>query len=197
MVPRQVFHAYEPPRVAAKLEYAFCPQCGETLSLVPGPGALQRCPRCRWVRYLNPLPGAVTLICDGSEVLLGKRGHDSYAPGLWCLPGGYIEFDEDFLSAAVREAREETGLEIEVTGIVSVVTNYLSDVLHTLVVVVQACVVSGIPAPGDDLVELAWFPLAGPLPSMAFEADQHIIERCAAGACPAIPVDPLFARGGR
>jgi hypothetical protein len=48
------------------------------------------------------------------------------------------------------------------------------------------------PAPGDDIVELAWFPMSGLLPDMAFEADAHIIERLAATQLAGASVNPRF-----
>jgi ADP-ribose pyrophosphatase YjhB (NUDIX family) len=106
---------------------------------------------------------------------------------------GFIEFEEDFLSAATREVKEETGLNIEIRSIISVVSNFLSPGLHTLAIVLLARVVGGEARAGDDLEALKWFPLEGPLPEMAFEADQHIIERYSETRLEGAPVDPDFA----
>jgi ADP-ribose pyrophosphatase YjhB (NUDIX family) len=109
------------------------------------------------------------------------------------LPQGYIEFDDDFLTAATREVQEETGLEVEILSILSVVSNFLTPRLHTLAIILLARVVNGEPVAADDLEALAWFPLAGPLPEMAFEADQHIIERYWKTKLEGAPVDPDYA----
>ena len=153
-----------------------------------------KCSNCSWVYYRNPPPGAVVLVAAADKVLLGKRSKSVFGGGKWCLPGGFIEFDEDFLSTGIREFKEETGLTIEILSILSVVTNYLSPDLHTLVIVLQGETIGGEPAPGDDIVELGWFPLAGPLPEMAFEADRHIIERFWKTDLKGLPVDPTYAR---
>ena len=126
-----------------------------------------------------------------------KHAFGNFAQQKWCLPGGFVEFDEDFLTAAIREVREETSLEAEIQSILSIVSNFLSPRLHTLVVVLLAQVVRGKLAPGDDVVELAWFPLQGPLPDMAFEADRHIIERYGKTRLEGAPVDPVYARSRR
>jgi 8-oxo-dGTP pyrophosphatase MutT (NUDIX family) len=67
----------------------------------------------------------VVLIEKDGQVLLGQRS-GSYGAGKWGLPQGFIEFDEDFLSAAIREVKEETGLDVEIRSIISVVSNFLS-----------------------------------------------------------------------
>ena len=130
-------------------------------------------------------------------MLLGKRGAASIAAHKWCLPGGFVEFEEDFLTAGIREVREETGLQVEVQSILSVVSNFLAAGLHTFVAVLHACVVDGDPVPGDDIAEVRWFPLQGPFPDMAFEADRHIIERFHNTTLVGIPVDPRYARPSR
>lgn len=73
--------------------------------------------------------------------------------------------------------KEETGLDVEIRAILNVVSNMLSAKLHTLAIVLLASVEAGEPRAGDDLETLKWFPISGPLPEMAFEADERIIER--------------------
>ena len=133
------------------------------------------------------------LIVNDGLVLLGKRAEKSFEAGKFCLPGGFIEFDEDFLAAGAREVLEETGLRVEIRSILNVVSNFLSPDLHTLVIVLLTSIAEGTPVPGDDLCELQWFPLDGPLPEMAFEADQHIIERYSRTELKGLPVDPLHS----
>jgi ADP-ribose pyrophosphatase YjhB (NUDIX family) len=172
--------------------YRYCPRCGREL-VASVEDARPSCPECGFVKYRNPLPGAVVLVLKDNCVLLGKRGQGSYNPGRWCLPGGYIEYEEDFLTAGIREVKEETGLDIRVIGILSVVSNFLAPELHTLVVVLLAEVVGGSPEAGDDIVELGWFPAAKPLPDMAFEADRHIIKRYFSTGLTGAPVDPRYS----
>ena len=113
--------------------------------------------------------------------------------GKWSLPGGFIELDEDFLSACHREVIEETGLSVKIISIISVVSNFFSPELHTLVIVLSARKTGGELRPGDDMVRLEWFPLSGPFPPMAFEADKHIIDRYYKTGIPGTPVDSRFA----
>ncbi|MFH1568481.1 MAG: NUDIX hydrolase [Gemmatimonadota bacterium] len=187
---RQVFAAYDRPPLADGI-YQVCPCCGGDLAVDAAHSPpRQRCADCRWIHYRNPSPGVTVLIADGDRVLVGRRGPESFAPGQWCLPGGFIEFEEDFLTAAVREVREETGLEVAVREIINVATNFLAPELHTLVVVLRAEIVGGAATPGDDLAELRWVRRGDPLPEMAFEADRHVVERWAAGDLHGMAADP-------
>lgn len=195
MFPQQVFAAYDRASRHAGKRYRYCPACGVPLSQNTHEHPHLHCASCNWRQYQNPAPGVVIVIPEGDSVLLGKRTSRSFAPGKWCLPGGFIEFDEDFLMAAIREVREETGLRVTIRSILSVVSNFLAPELHTLVVVLLAEVVGGKLAAGDDLEELQWAPLTGPFPDLAFEADRHIIERYARTRLEGAPVDPYYAGG--
>ena len=170
--------------------FKFCPHCaGPMAEKVENRVIRKYCPACGYIQYQNPLPGVTVLIVEDDKILLGKRGPASFRPGTWCLPGGFIEFEEDFITAAHREIFEETGLEIEVESIINVVSNFLSNRLHTLVVVLQASVRGGRLQAGDDLEAIEWFPLKGDLPEMAFEADTYIIQRYAVEPIAGIPAD--------
>jgi 8-oxo-dGTP diphosphatase len=175
-------------------QFKYCPFCGTQLVLKEKGGRTRpACPRCGFVQYRNPVPGVVVLIDHEGCVLLGKR-RGGFGAGKWGLPQGYIEFDEDFLSAAIREVKEETGLNVETRAIINVVSNLLSPRLHTLAIVLLARVVGGELCAGDDLETLEWVPLAGPLPEMASEADEHIMERYQQTKLEwGLPVDPDFA----
>jgi NADH pyrophosphatase NudC (nudix superfamily) len=193
MHAKQVFTAYDHGGNGRGRQYRYCPACATPLSRTADADSRLVCPRCGFVHYQNPAPGVVILITAEERVLLGRRAGTSYAPGKWCLPGGYIEFGEDFLTGGIREVREETGLVVEIDSILSVCSNFLAAGLHTLVVVLHARVVGGIQGAGDDLEELGWFHLAGPFPDLAFEADRHIIERFRLTDLTGAPVDPAFA----
>lgn len=154
----------------------FCQNCGERL--VAGLEQERKrmvCPSCSYVHYKNPYPAVSVLIAQDQKVLLGKRAPDNLGGNQWCMPCGYIEFDEDFITAAKREVQEETGLEVEIGNIINVAHNFLAPSLHSIVIVCQAIWVGGSLAAGDDIVELGWFD-AQHLPEMAFQADIYIIQ---------------------
>ncbi len=100
--------------------YRFCPQCGGRLAprrLRPAEPARLVCGSCGFVFYLDPkvATGAI-LPLDGGIVLVQRAIPPSY--GKWVFPGGYVDRGETPEEAAVREAREECGLEVKVTRLV-------------------------------------------------------------------------------
>jgi ADP-ribose pyrophosphatase YjhB (NUDIX family) len=151
-------------------------------------------PTCAFVLYRNPAPIIAVLIVDGDKFLLCRRKRETLEGGKWCLPCGYIEFHEDFLTAGRREVKEETGLEVEITALLSVASNFLRPDVHTLGVTVLAKLAGGAICPGDDVDQLGWFSLGDKLPDFAFSADRHMVERYFATGFPGAPVDLAYAR---
>ena len=191
MEAKQVFLTYDKQNLQYE-RYKYCPYCGIKLLPTDDHNRLH-CLHCGFIAYQNPFPGVVVLITEGKSILLGKRCSRSFQAGKWSLPGGYIEFDEDFLTAAIRETKEETNLDVRIRSILSVVTNFLAPNLHTLVIVMLADVCGGNMKAGDDFDELAWFSVSESLPEMAFLADQHIIERYFKANLIGAPVDPEYS----
>ena len=193
MQAKQVFSTYSGKADGSPGQFKYCPFCGTQLALKEKGGKHRpACPNCRFVQFRNPAPGVVVLVEKDGQVLLGRRS-GSYGAKKWGLPQGFIEFDEDFLTAAIREVKEETGLDVEIRSILSVVSNFLSPRLHTLAIVLLARVINGEPRAADDLEALEWFSLSGSLPEVAFEADAHICERYCRIHLEGAPVDPGYA----
>jgi 8-oxo-dGTP diphosphatase len=194
MEPRQVFDLYQRQDRMPLVAYRYCPLCGGDFELeTSGSGSRYKCQRCGYILYQNPSPGVVAVIVEHEKVLLGKRARGVYQEERWGLPGGFIECNENFLSAAHREVMEETGLSVELQSILSVISNFLKPGLHTLVIVLLAKIISGDLSPGDDIAELSWFPCSGPFPNMAFPADRHVIERYHETRIKGALIDPRFA----
>ncbi|MCH7699981.1 MAG: NUDIX domain-containing protein [Chloroflexi bacterium] len=192
MEPKQVFRAYEG---AEAQPAAFCLKCGAGLSDREDGGRTRRaCASCGFVHYTGPAAAVAVLVVGGNRILLCRRRADVLEGGKWCLPCGYVEYDEDYLTAAHREVQEETGLAVEIRGIISVCSNFLRPDVHTVVTVLVAQPIGGEPTPGDDIELVRWFPSAGALPDMAFEADRHIITRFFASRLEGAPVDRQHAR---
>lgn len=190
---KQLFAAYNWRHQASDDPFRYCPQCAEVLELKPVAGRERPvCPQCGFVRYRNPFPTVSLLIADGDRVVLGRRAADP-GRGLWALPSGYVEFDDDFLTAAIAEARQETGLEVQIDAILNVQSGFLPGNCHFLTVYLLATVRDGELAAGDDLEEVAWFSAYEPLPELAFAPDGELIQLYAGGRLSGLPVDGAAA----
>lgn len=105
----------------------------------------------------SPLPAPVPcvgVVClRGDAVLLIRRGKPPRL-GEWSLPGGRIEPGERAVEAALRELREETGVEAEITGLVDVVDGLFPEAgRHYVLIDYAARWLSGEPVAGDDALE--------------------------------------------
>jgi ADP-ribose pyrophosphatase YjhB (NUDIX family) len=92
--------------------------------------------------YITPKVGAEAAVFDREgRILLVRRSDD----GLWCLPCGWVEPNESPEEAAVREAREETGLEVKSGDLVGVFTRKpgMGYGPHTAVAIIYLCEVLG------------------------------------------------------
>jgi 8-oxo-dGTP diphosphatase len=122
--------------------YRFCPLCAGALSprlLKPGDRERLVCTVCGFVFYLDPKIAVGTIIrADDEGVVLVRRAIEP-GYGLWVFPGGYVDRGEQILSAAIREAREESGLEIRLDGLV----NIYSYAGRTPIIVVYAATMTG------------------------------------------------------
>lgn len=154
----------------------FCVQCGQPLRvrLLPGDHRSRHvCPACGHVAYENAKPCAGVLPTENGRVLLARRAVEPYL-GCWDIIGGFMEHDETPEAAALREAVEETGLVLDLTGLLGVYHDvYGSGGYATLNVYFVARIVAGHPQPHDDVAELAWFSQAMLPADMAFPNHTH------------------------
>jgi ADP-ribose pyrophosphatase YjhB (NUDIX family) len=130
-------------------QYRFCPVCGGPLVsrlLKAGEPARLVCTRCGFVFYLDPkiAVGAIIRSDSGGIVLVRRAIEPGY--GKWVFPGGYVDRGEEIRSAAVREAREECGLDIDLDGLV----NIYSYAGRTPIIVVYAATIAGGSLCADD-----------------------------------------------
>jgi ADP-ribose pyrophosphatase YjhB (NUDIX family) len=158
-----------------KQRFFFCPKCGARL-FYEQLGERQRlvCSKCRYVMYENPIVGVACIIVNNRRILLGRRSADTTYPGLWCIPCGYVEYDEDVWEAAKREFFEETGLTVELDNVFTVKSNWHNPEVHTVGIWFWAHVVTGEITPGDDIDQVEYFPF-DELPPLAFATDKQVI----------------------
>lgn len=154
--------------------YFYCPKCGGKLEYKPQKEKLRlTCVKCMYVFYENPIVGVAAIVLDEeNRVLLGRRA-TSYR-GLWCIPCGYVEYDEDIYDAVVREFKEETNLDIVIESVFTVQSNFHNPETHTVGVWFFTRVVGGELKASDDLDQLAFFAL-DELPPLAFPGDQKVL----------------------
>ena len=119
--------------------------------------------------YRNPVPTVDALIYDPRRgiVLIERKN----PPHGWALPGGFVDYGETVERACVREAKEETGLDVVLTGLLGVYSDPARDQrLHTMSVVFTAQAVDpeALQA-GDDAGRAVFFPLEALPAAIAFD----------------------------
>jgi len=126
-----------------------------------------------------PLVGVGAIIIEGDRVLLVKRAHPPIQ-GQWSIPGGVLEVGEMVREAAVREAREETGLVVEPGELLGVYDRILRDpeqrVQYHYVLIDFLCrPVGGELLAASDAAEVRWFKREELLPLQLAEDTLEVI----------------------
>src|SRR5260221_3349786 len=107
------------------------------------------------------VPSANAVVTDDAgQILMIKRSDNDN----WAIPGGAMELGESLVGAAVRETREETGIDCEVTGLVGIYTDPRHVILYTsngevrqeFSVVFAARAIGGTPTPSSESTEVRW-----------------------------------------
>jgi 8-oxo-dGTP diphosphatase len=129
------------------------------------------CTDCGAVTYLDPKLAVAVVIARAGKLLLGLRGQHTTSPGKWSFPAGYVERGERVEDAAVRETREEVGLDVTLGPLLGL----YSRTGETVVLAVYlAAAAIGDPVAADDLDAVGWFP-PDCLPELAFPHDAQIV----------------------
>jgi ADP-ribose pyrophosphatase YjhB (NUDIX family) len=139
--------------------FRFCPDCGSRLEVPDGPlerVLCQTCQSCGAEHFRNAKPCAGAIVVRNGRVLLGRRAVDP-ARGRWDIPGGFVEPWELPDAAAVREVREETGLKVRLSRLLTIVVDTYQDRDYTLNRYYLAEPTDGNDYPADDLIELRSF----------------------------------------
>lgn len=153
----------------------FCVNCG-----IPLEGRLvedhevEACPRCDFILWRDPKVVTLVAIESGGGLLLGRRAiHPGY--GLWCLPGGFVNHDEDPKEAAVRECLEEVCAEVEILSLLGVYHIRKRDAASMVAIGYRGRLAAGArPTPGPEMLEVGVFDSGG-LPDLAFPSHAQAV----------------------
>jgi len=160
-------------------ETEYCSRCGSATEWHEIEGRRRRvCPVCSHIAYKNPIVAAGTLSEQDDRVLLIRRGVE---PGIgqWGLPAGYGEIGESPEETAIRETREETGLDVALDGLLGVFAFGGGSAQSGVVILYAAHPTNGALAAGDDAIDVAFF-AANTLPDqIAFPIHRHVLKQWA------------------
>ncbi len=139
------------------LTFRFCPRCAAPLSLkrlkATEPERLV-CDACGFVFYLDPKIAVGTIIrADDDRIVLVRRAIEP-GFGKWVFPGGYVDRGEEVRFAAIREAREESGLDIRIDRLVNI---YSYAGRAPIVIVYAATAIGGVLTADDESSEADLF----------------------------------------
>lgn len=153
-----------------------CIRCGQALVDREHEGRIRDfCTACESPQYRNPVPATAALVLDQKgRILLVKRGMPPRA-GEWCLPGGYIELDEEAHESCRRELLEETGLHGTHPSLIGIYHNP-SPFYHSVLVCAYQFKVADLSTlqAGDDSVDCRFF-APDQMPPLAFASHQNAV----------------------
>ncbi len=113
------------------------------------------------------LTADIVIVHDGGVVLV-RRGREPYK-GFWAIPGGFVEYGESVEEAAVREAKEETGLDVHLLKLVGVYSDPSRDPRGHTVSVAFLAVGRGNLKAGDDAGDVGVFDIDDLPSKLAFD----------------------------
>jgi 8-oxo-dGTP diphosphatase len=154
--------------------YRFCLRCGgpfERRVVKANEPVRPVCARCGFVFYLDPKVAVGTIIATASNRIVLVRRAIEPGYGQWVFPGGYVDRGEPLVTAAVREAREECGLDVRLDHLVNV---YSYPGRAPVIIVYAATAVGGVLAIDDESLESAEFDSASiPWDHLAFRSTRE------------------------
>ena len=160
----------------------FCPRCGQRLEerlLKPGDPSRLVCLVCGFVFYLDPKIAVGTIIRTNDDHLVLVRRAIEPGYGKWVFPGGYVDRGEALTRAAIREAREECGLNVRLDGLVNV---YSYPGRTAIIVVYAATALDGTLAVDEESLECAVVtPADIPWTDLAFHSTHDALRDYLAG----------------
>jgi len=156
--------------------FRYCPACAAAMlprRLRPSDPERLVCPSCGFVHYLDPKVAVGTVIRDERERVILVRRAIEPGYGKWVFPGGYVDRGEVVEQAALREAREECGLDVRLDGLIGI---YSYTGRTPIVIVYAARVVGGTLTIDDESLEVRAFdPREIPWSDLAFRSTQEAL----------------------
>jgi len=159
-----------------EIQARFCPLCGGELRQVAVEGHPRpKCSKCGFILYANPASASCAVVVDGRQVCLVKRKIEPYR-GHWTLPAGYQEYFETSEEAAIRETREECGLEVELLSLLHVLYTTDDARKRANLTVYLARPIGGTLHPGDDAEAAQFFPVDSLPDLIGFENNRRVLD---------------------
>ncbi|MHB8587886.1 MAG: NUDIX domain-containing protein [Candidatus Dormibacteraceae bacterium] len=153
----------------------FCVNCGAALGprVIEG-REVEACPNDSFVLWHDPKVSTAVVVEAEGGIVLGRRAIEP-GYGLWCLPGGFVNDDEDPAAAAARECLEEISAPVELTGLIGVYHIPKADAPSMVAIAYRARLVDGArPSAGAEMLEVGLFP-SDALPPLAFPSHRTVV----------------------
>ena len=143
-------------------DHLTCPHCGKGVE-----------------KYRNPFPTVDIIIeMEKGKIVLIKRKNPPFG---WALPGGFVDYGESLDAAAVREAREETSLTVEIQCQLGAYSDPARDPRQHTISVVFVAKASGVPVAADDAEDVGVYERNSLPDNLAFDHEkilQDYFKRC-------------------
>ncbi|RMH01463.1 MAG: NUDIX domain-containing protein [Chloroflexi bacterium] len=162
--------------MSAPTEFVYCPRCAtpmETRQVGDKPRRV--CPACEYIYFTDPKVGVGVLVVSEGKVLLVRRVMNPER-GKWSIPAGFVDRGENPQETAVREAQEETGLDVVIDRLLDVYYNPPEAGGASIFILYEAHIAGGTLRPGDDADRAEFFG-ADELPDLAFASTKDAIRR--------------------
>ncbi len=153
----------------------YCVNCGAVLvnRVIEG-REVEACPNDGFVLWHDPKVTTAVVVEVERGIVFGRRAIEP-GYGLWCLPGGFVNDDEEPAVAAARECLEEICAGVEMTGLIGVYHISKRDAPSMIGIAYRAQLVDGgVPSPGAEMLEVRVFPVESP-PPLAFPSHQKVL----------------------
>jgi 8-oxo-dGTP diphosphatase len=134
------------------------------------------------VFFHNPIAAAAAILLQEDQILLCHR-NSSVFRDRWSIPAGFCEEDETVEACAIREAREEVGLDVEIVELIDANNGFEVPGRPVVGVYFRVRAVGGTIRPGDDIDAAEFFPL-NDVPDLPFAGDRRVIEILRTGRYP-------------